>query len=286
MSSKKNKTKIYFWLRFDSHFFENLVIKKARRLPGGDTMVVIYQRLMLLSLPNNGVIYYEGELPTLTEELALRLGEIEEEIKMTIDFFRAAGLVQINDGQDMAMLQVPALLEQESDWARYKRLQRQKKLDNVQPASKTCPTEKELEQELEKESEKELEQDQEQGHAVVGDAVPQGADLTVLPEGAVPHDGNAVSRQAVYEAAKEALGEMAISGFVVEEIGHLLKEFSAELIIEAFRETKLNAGRSIKYTQAILRNWKGKGLLTVEQVRAGQQAGASTSASNHQDWGI
>lgn len=286
MSSKKNKTKIYFWLRFDSHFFENLVIKKARRLPGGDTMVVIYQRLMLLSLPNNGVIYYEGELPTLTEELALRLGEIEEEIKMTIDFFRAAGLVQINDGQDMAMLQVPALLEQESDWARYKRLQRQKKLDNVQPASKTCPTEIELEQELEKESEKELEQDQEQGHAVVGDAVPQGADLTVLPEGAVPHDGNAVSRQAVYEAAKEALGEMAISGFVVEEIGHLLKEFSAELVIEAFRETKLNAGRSIKYTQAILRNWQGKGLLTVEQVRAGQQAGASTSASNHQDWGI
>lgn len=286
MSSKKNKTKIYFWLRFDSHFFENLVIKKARRLPGGDTMVVIYQRLMLLSLPNNGVIYYEGELPTLTEELALRLGEIEEEIKMTIDFFRAAGLVQINDGQDLAMLQVPALLEQESDWARYKRLQRQKKLDNVQPASKTCPTKKELEQELEKESEKELEQDQEQGHAVVGDAVPQGADLTVLPEGAVPHDGNAVSRQAVYEAAKEALGEMAISGFVVEEIGHLLKEFSAELIIEAFRETKLNAGRSIKYTQAILRNWQGKGLLTVEQVRAGQQAGASTSTSSHQDWGI
>lgn len=284
--AKKKKEKIYFWLKFDSHFFENLVIKKARRLPGGDTMVVLYQRLMLLSLENNGVIYYEGELATLSEELSLKLSENEEEIKLTIAFFVQAGLIQVNDSQDLEMLQVPALLEQESSWARYKRLQRERKLDNVQPASKTCPTEKELEQELEKESDKELEQDQEQGHAVVGDAVPQGADLTVLPEGAVPHDGNAVSRQAVYEAAKEALGEMAISGFVVEEIGHLLKEFSAELIIEAFRETKLNAGRSIKYTKAILRNWQGKGLLTVEQVRAGQQAGASTSASNHQDWGI
>lgn len=168
------------------------------------------------------------------------------------------------------MLQVPALLEQESDWARYKRLQRQKSLDNVQPMSKTCPTEKE--KELEKESEKELEQDQEQGHAVVGDAVPQGADLTVLPEGAVPHDGNAVSRQAVYEAAKEGLGEMAISGFVVEEIGHLLKEFSAELIIEAFRVTKLGGGRSINYTKSILRNWQGKGLLTVEQVRKNRES--------------
>ncbi len=44
------------------------------------------------------------------------------------------------------MLQVPALIEQETDWARYKREQRRTlKLDNVQHVSNGCPTELELE---------------------------------------------------------------------------------------------------------------------------------------------
>ncbi|MBS9335021.1 phage replisome organizer N-terminal domain-containing protein [Fructobacillus sp. M1-13] len=144
------KKPIYFWLRLDNNFYKNLAIKKVRKLAGGDTMVVIYQKLMLSSLETNGVIYYEGLYGKLEEELALMIDEDVDQVAMTLAYFTKSGLIQIEDGQNVKMAQVPALISQETNWARYKRESRkQEKLDNVQPESNNRPTEKELEKELE-----------------------------------------------------------------------------------------------------------------------------------------
>ncbi|WP_347962652.1 phage replisome organizer protein [Lactococcus formosensis] len=149
--ASKSKTKIYFWLKLDENFFKNIIIKKARKA-GGDTMVIIYQRLMLESLSTDGILYYEGALDNLSEELSLSLDEDVEKIQMTLAFFTKYGLIQIDDNQNADMLQVHALVEQETNWARYQRVNRKKKeakkLDNVQPVSNQCPTEIELEKEL------------------------------------------------------------------------------------------------------------------------------------------
>ena len=56
--AQKNKTKIYFWLKLDENFYKNIIIKKARKT--SDTMVIVYQRLILQSLETNGYLYYEG----------------------------------------------------------------------------------------------------------------------------------------------------------------------------------------------------------------------------------
>ena len=159
--SSKSKTKIYFWLKLDNNFYKNLAIKKARRLAGGDTMVIIYQKLMLESLQNNGVLYFEGVLENIVEELSLQLDEDIENVAMTLDLFTKSGLIQLNDSNDIEMLQVPALIDQETNWSKYKRDTRKKedvkKLDIVQPLSNHCPTEIELEIELELKKELELE---------------------------------------------------------------------------------------------------------------------------------
>nr|WP_238480081.1 phage replisome organizer N-terminal domain-containing protein [Fructobacillus papyriferae] len=137
-------------MRLDNNFYKNLAIKKVRKLAGGDTMVVIYQKLMLSSLETNGVIYYEGLYGKLEEELALMIDEDVDQVAMTLAYFTKSGLIQIEDGQNVKMAQVPALISQETNWARYKRESRkQEKLDNVQPESNNRPTEKELEKELE-----------------------------------------------------------------------------------------------------------------------------------------
>ena len=123
-------------------------------MTGGDTMVVIYQRLLLESLSSEGTLYYEGALENLVSELALKLNESEEHLAMTLSFFQKSNLIQIDSNQNAEMLQVPALIEQETDWAKYKRNQRiSNKLDNVQRVSNTSPTEIELELEIEKEKE-------------------------------------------------------------------------------------------------------------------------------------
>ena len=49
------KTKVYFWLKIDKKFFDNLFIKRLKSMPGGYTMTVIYMRMMLESLESDSI---------------------------------------------------------------------------------------------------------------------------------------------------------------------------------------------------------------------------------------
>ena len=131
------KTKIYFWLKVDKKFFDNLFIKRLKNMPGGYTMTVIYIRLMLESLEDDCILYYEGYFDSLVQELALKLDVSEDDINMTVAYFTKCGLIQIDDDGHATLSQAKALVESETNWAKYKREQRKSsedlpKLDNVQ----------------------------------------------------------------------------------------------------------------------------------------------------------
>jgi uncharacterized phage protein (TIGR02220 family)/predicted phage replisome organizer len=147
------KTKIYFWLKVDKKFFDNLFIKRLKNMPGGYTMTVIYIRLMLESLEDDCILYYEGYFDSLVQELALKLDVSEDDINMTVAYFTKCGLIQIDDDGHATLSQAKAMVESETNWAKYKREQRKNsqdipKLDNVQnkkTISNSCPTEIEKE---------------------------------------------------------------------------------------------------------------------------------------------
>ena len=145
------KTKIYFWLKVDKKFFDNIFIKRLKNTPGGYTMTVIYIRLMLESLESDCILYYEGYFNELTEELALKLDVSEDDIQMTMAYFTKCGLIQVDGDKNAELLQAKAMIESETNWAGYKREQRkQAKLENVQnkrKKSNSCPTEIEIEKE-------------------------------------------------------------------------------------------------------------------------------------------
>lgn len=147
--AQKNKTKIYFWIKLDENFFKNLAIKNLRKtVTGGDTLVIIYQQMLLSSLANNGVIYYEGTLQDIAQEIALNLDEKLDDVRLAIDYFQKAGLLQIGDDGSAEMLQVPMLIGQETNWNKYKR---EKKLENFQLSSNQAPTDIEIDIDIEKE---------------------------------------------------------------------------------------------------------------------------------------
>ena len=147
------KTKIYFWLKVDKKFFDNLFIKRLKNMPGGYTMTVIYIRLMLESLEDDCILYYEGYFDSLVQELALKLDVSEDDINMTLAYFTKCGLIQIDDDGHATLSQAKAMVESETNWAKYKRDQRKNsqnlpKLENVQnkkTISNSCPTEIEKE---------------------------------------------------------------------------------------------------------------------------------------------
>ncbi|QBX12960.1 replication protein [Streptococcus pneumoniae] len=143
------KTKIYFWLKVDKKFFDNLFIKRLKNMPGGYTMTVIYIRLMLESLEDDCILYYEGYFDSLVQELALKLDVSEDDINMTLAYFTKCGLIQIDDDGHATLSQAKAMVESETNWAKYKREQRKQaqnmaRLESVQDSgtdSNSCPTE-------------------------------------------------------------------------------------------------------------------------------------------------
>jgi phage replisome organizer N-terminal domain protein len=263
------KTKVYFWLKIDKKFFDNIFIKRLKTVPGGYTMTVIYIRLMLESLESDCILYYEGYFDNLKEELALKLDVSEDDIDMTMAYFTKCGLIQIDEDKNAELPQAKALIESETNWANYKREQRKKtKLEEVQPSltfSNSCPTEIEKEIDIEKEIEKEIELQLEQKEANASKNVGAGG-----------------GKNPIFEKLKQAFGEMSVNGTMIAEVEDLLEIHGQALLIYALDETILNAGKSIRYTRSILERWQGQGLRTVEQVKKDKEAYETKKHLQHQ----
>ena len=63
-------SKKYFWLKLQKDFFESKEMKKLRKIAGGDTYTIIYLKMQLKSLKDDGILYYEGIEDNFADEVA------------------------------------------------------------------------------------------------------------------------------------------------------------------------------------------------------------------------
>lgn len=89
--------KRYYWLKLKEDYFNNPKIKKLRKIAGGDTFTIIYLKMQLLSISNNGIITFEQIENTFEEELALKLDEQLEDVQLTLAYLKTQGLIENND---------------------------------------------------------------------------------------------------------------------------------------------------------------------------------------------
>ena len=158
--------KKYYWLKLKADFFTSRAMKKLRRIAGGDTYTIIYLKLQLLSLKDEGLLFYEGVEPTFYEEMALALDEDAENVRATLIFLESMGLIEKKSDHEYILTEVPYLIGGESESAERVRRHRGKKAlqsnDSVTESNKletSCNTEIEID--IEKDKEKELERDKE-----------------------------------------------------------------------------------------------------------------------------
>lgn len=118
--------KRYYWLKLKDDFFDSRKMKKLRKVAGGDTYTIIYLKLQLLSINNEGVIEFEGTDEDIYHQLALDIDEEIDDIKMTLAFCNANDLIEYVD-DDVFLNEVPALIGSESQSARRVRKHRKKK---------------------------------------------------------------------------------------------------------------------------------------------------------------
>lgn len=154
--------KKYYWLKLKSDFFTSRAMKKLRKIAGGDTYTVIYLKLQLLSLKDEGLLYYEGVEPTFYEEMALALDEDEENVRATLLFLENMGLIIQKSDHEYMLTEVPYLIGGESESAERVRRFRDKKAlhcnGEVTPSNAlvtNCNTEIEID--IEKDIEKDIE---------------------------------------------------------------------------------------------------------------------------------
>lgn len=121
--------KRYYWLRLKTDFFNSKEILKLRSIAGGDTYTIIYLKMMLLSLPNDGLIPYDGIGGTPEEEVSMVLHESKENVQVAIQILKSLGLVVEVEGGDMMLEQVQDLTGSESKSA--EKMRRKRKRDNA-----------------------------------------------------------------------------------------------------------------------------------------------------------
>ena len=229
------KTKIYFWLKVDKKFFDNIFIKRLKNTPGGYTMTVIYIRLMLESLESDCILYYEGYFNELTEELALKLDVSEDDIQMTMAYFTKCGLIQVDGDKNAELLQAKAMIESETNWAGYKREQRkQAKLDTVQnkrKKSNSRPIEIEIEEEIDKKT-------------------------------------SATEISSYYQ---NRIGIIDGQQYQILIDYLTLDGMELEVVKTAIDKAADNSKRSFSYINSILKNWRNNGIRTMVQVEDEQR---------------
>ncbi len=119
--------KRYYWLKLKDDWFDSKVIKKLRRIAGGDTYTIIYLKTLLLSLKNEGKLYYEGVEESFEEELALELNEDPDNVRVTMNFLKSYGLLEIVDTDEYMLTEVPTSIGSESGAAERMRRSRANK---------------------------------------------------------------------------------------------------------------------------------------------------------------
>ena len=234
--------KRYYWFKMEQSFFEQKEIKYLRRLPGGDTYTIIYLKLILKSLENDGKIYYENIGDDYSQEWALEIEEDEKAVSFLVAFLINKGLMIDCGFDEFEITKTKSLVGSETASAERKRRQRERERELLQfkdvtdsQKSVTLSQVGHIESEIESESEIEIESD---------------------------------------DVGKNSL--QSLSDFFSNNFHPI-----SQRELEQLREFVNNA-RTIKYVRSIIVNWENNNTKTPENYHAFEAERKWKFASNNQ----
>ena len=204
-----------------------------RKLPGGEEITIIYLKIMLVSLADEGKIYFEGLADDLAEELALLIDEDPEAIRMALLFLSQKNLLTTSDNFQYKLEQVPEMIGSETASTRRARKHRESR------KALQCNT----------------------------DATKRNGDIDIDKE----IDNNTSISPSLAENLKTSgirINEKQHQQ-LLEYVG--LDGMSFELLNHAIEITSEIHRPSFKYLKAILENWRKEGFTSLEQVEEHEQ---------------
>ena len=143
--------KRYFWLKLKEDFFGSKRIKKLRNMAGGDTYLIIYLKLQLKAMKQDGIIRFDHLEQNIADELALDLDEKPDDVAATLIYLTHCGLAESSDDEQFYFPYAVENVGSESSAA--ERMRKMRERNNVTPLLRDRYGEKEIEKEIEQEQE-------------------------------------------------------------------------------------------------------------------------------------
>ena len=222
----------YYWLQLKEDFFKTKEMKLMRKLPGGEEITIIYLKIMLVSLADEGKIYFEGLAGDLAEELALLIDEDAEAVRMALIFLEQKKLLTTSDNYQYNLEQVPEMIGSETASTRRSRKHRESQ------KALQCNT----------------------------DATKRNGDIDIDIDIEIEIDNNTSIGPSLADNLKTSgirINEKQHQQ-LLEYVG--LDGMSFDMLNRAIEITSEIHRPSFKYLKAILENWRKEGFTSLEQV--------------------
>lgn len=122
--AKAKGKQVYHWIKLHENHFTSLKMRKLRKQEHGETMLVIYLKIVLHSLKWNGFIFYEKVGDTLIEEIADAIGEDVNLVNETMLFMVDYELATFDDVSEVVFLNEFVYITGSDSACERKRMQR------------------------------------------------------------------------------------------------------------------------------------------------------------------
>lgn len=87
------------WIKIVTNIFDNRKIKQIEIMPDGDTILIIWFKLICLagSINDNGMVYLTTEIPYTEEMLAAQFGRPLTVVRLALRTFESFGMIEVVD---------------------------------------------------------------------------------------------------------------------------------------------------------------------------------------------
>lgn len=177
--SKKGKTKRFYWLKLHRDFFKRHDIRVVETMENGTEYILFYMKLLLESIDHEGYLRFSETIPYNDKMLAVITNTNIDIVRSAIKVFQELKLMEILDDETIYLQQTQKMIGHETQWARYKREQRERenqekleqketpKLEYVQSMSKDVQQEIDIDIELDIYKDKDIGQKNDQNDTQV-----------------------------------------------------------------------------------------------------------------------
>ena len=223
--------KRYYWLKLQNDFFSRKEIKRLRRIAGGDTLTIIYLKMLCRSLKDNGKLYYDGLDNDFVSELAMDIDEDTENVQITVNYLIKTGLLEQIDEVEYTLKDAESNTGSETAAAGRMRRCRAKKVtemrNNVTQELQVGCVEIEIDKEIDKEKEEEKEEER-----------PSSSEILKLYADSIHPVSSLVE---------------------AEKLKTLVDTHGETFVAKAIERAVMRNKRSLAYITGILNNWEANG---------------------------